>query len=61
MQVCVTVVGVSGLRKMRCMPLYVLLCTGVPLISKVPVTTQDEDKPGKANAIHKKIVLFVPV
>ena len=30
------------------MPLYAFLCTGVPQISQVPVTTQDEDKSGKA-------------
>ena len=30
------------------MPLYVFLCTGVLLISEVPVTSQDEDKSGKA-------------
>ena len=47
MKVCETVVGVSGPHKVRCMPLYVFLCTGVPLISKVPVTTHDEDKSGK--------------
>ena len=46
MKVCEIVVGVSELHNVR---LYAtLLCTGVPQISKVPLTTQDEDKSGKA-------------
>ena len=32
------------------MPLCLILHTGVPLISEVPVTTQD-DKSGKANVL----------
>ena len=42
------------------MPLYVLLRTGVPRISKVPVTTQDEDKSGKAMlyTVQKKFYLL---
>ena len=35
------------------MPLYVFLRTGVSLIGKVTVTTQDEDKSGKA-AVHNQ-------
>ena len=38
------------------MQLYVFLCTGVPLVSTVPVATQDEDKSGEANAVHSKNV-----
>jgi len=42
------------------MPLYVFLHTGVPLISKVTVTTQDEDKSGKAMlyTVQKKVYLL---
>ena len=45
MKVCEIVAGVSELHMVR---VYVFLCTGVPQISKVPSTTHDEDKSGKA-------------
>ena len=55
MKVCEIVAGVSELHKVRvyaivCMPFFVH--AGVPQISEVPVTTQDEDKSGKA--LHSK-------
>ena len=40
------------------MPLYVFLHTGVLLINAVPMTTQDEDKSGKAMLYTLKEVLF---